>query len=122
MIGVRSITPDHDLGKSNMSIDNWGFADVEAAVNTIPDWIKNVKWKGPDVDINRWLVSGHSNGGQGTWWALTHRPDKILAAAPVSGYASIQSRICPGLLTIAYNNQNMYLMNCGSLLILSGLP
>jgi len=28
--------------------------------------------------------------GQGVWYALTHRPDKILAAAPVSGYSSIQ--------------------------------
>lgn len=29
--------------------------------------------------------------GQGTWYALTHRPDKVIAAAPVSGYSSIQS-------------------------------
>ena len=69
---------------------NWGFADVEAAVEAIPDWISNNHWTGPGVDINRWIVSGHSNGGQGTWFALTHRPDKVLAAAPVSGYTSIQ--------------------------------
>ncbi|CAN9370486.1 unnamed protein product [Alternaria alternata] len=69
---------------------NWGFADVEAAIAAIPDWIDNNRWTGYDVDTNRWIVSGHSNGGQGTWFALTHRPDKVLAAAPVSGYASIQ--------------------------------
>ncbi|PVH94719.1 hypothetical protein DM02DRAFT_645769 [Periconia macrospinosa] len=72
---------------------NWGFADVEAAIESIPDWIKFVEWTGPGVDINRWIVSGHSNGGQGTWYALTHRPDKVLAAAPVSGYASIQKYV-----------------------------
>jgi predicted esterase len=72
---------------------NWGFADVEAATEAIPAWIKNVGWKGPGVDINRWIVTGHSNGGQGTWYALTHRPDKILSAAPLSGYASIQKYV-----------------------------
>lgn len=76
--------------------DNWGFTDVEAAINSISDWIKYVGWQGQGVDVNRWIVSGHSNGGQGTWYALTHRPDKVLAAAPVSGYASIQSKLgCP---------------------------
>jgi predicted peptidase len=72
---------------------NWGFADVEAAIEAIPSWIKTVGWKGPGVDINRWIVTGHSNGGQGTWYALIHRPDKILAAAPLSGYASIQKYV-----------------------------
>ncbi|KAH8716837.1 hypothetical protein GQ44DRAFT_688581 [Phaeosphaeriaceae sp. PMI808] len=72
---------------------NWGFADVEAAIEAIPAWIERVGWRGPGVDTNRWIVSGHSNGGQGTWYALTHRPDKILAAAPVSGYASIQKYV-----------------------------
>ncbi|KAJ9666124.1 hypothetical protein H2201_003802 [Coniosporium apollinis] len=50
-------------------------------------------WQGPGVDTDSWLVSGHSNGGQGTWYALTHHPDKIIAAAPVSGYLSIQSYV-----------------------------
>lgn len=54
---------------------NWGFADVEAAVQAIPTWIESNGWQGPDVDIDRWIVSGHSNGGQGTWIALTHRPE-----------------------------------------------
>lgn len=72
---------------------NWGFADVEAAIETIPAWIKNVGWEGPGVDIDRWIVTGHSNGGQGTWYAMSHRPDKVLAAAPISGYASIQKYV-----------------------------
>ncbi|KAH7412143.1 hypothetical protein DE146DRAFT_603008 [Phaeosphaeria sp. MPI-PUGE-AT-0046c] len=72
---------------------NWGFADVEAAIQVIPSWIERIGWTGPDVDIDRWIVTGHSNGGQGTWYTLTHRPDKIIAAAPVSGYASIQKYV-----------------------------
>ncbi|KAI4816152.1 hypothetical protein E4T44_10600, partial [Aureobasidium sp. EXF-8845] len=87
----------------------WGFADVEAAIAAIPAWIESIEWNGPGVNTKRWLVAGHSNGGelllqhlsvhtnedglgQGTWYALTHRPDNIFAAAPISGYSSIQSR------------------------------
>ncbi len=72
---------------------NWGLADVEAAINAIPDWIEQTEWKGPGVDVNRWLVSGHSNGGQGVWYAVTHRPDTIIAAAALSGYSTIQNYV-----------------------------
>ncbi|KAL1648008.1 hypothetical protein SLS58_002333 [Diplodia intermedia] len=68
----------------------WGFPDVEAAVAAIPRWIEHNAWNGTSVDTDRWLVSGHSNGGQGTWYALTHRPDRIIGAVPVSGYLSIE--------------------------------
>lgn len=71
----------------------WGLADVEAAVNAIPAWILHRNWPGPGVHTDRWIVSGHSNGGQGTWYMATHYPDKVLAAVPVSGYASIQKYV-----------------------------
>ncbi|KAI9689335.1 MAG: hypothetical protein M1822_009986 [Bathelium mastoideum] len=72
---------------------NWGFADVEAAIRAIPDWIQRIGWEGPEADIEKWFVSGHSNGGQGAWYAATHRPDNVVALAPVSGYLSIQSYV-----------------------------
>ncbi|EOA88541.1 uncharacterized protein SETTUDRAFT_149188 [Exserohilum turcica Et28A] len=72
---------------------SWGFADVEAAISAIPRWIEDNSWTGHGIDTNRWIPSGHSNGGQGTWFALTHRPDKVLAAAPVSGYSSIEKYV-----------------------------
>jgi predicted esterase len=72
---------------------NWGFADVEAAVAAIPFWIQAARWPGIGVDTESWFVSGHSNGGQGTWYALTHHPDKVFAAAPVSGYLSIHTYV-----------------------------
>ena len=31
---------------------------------SIVSWIKRVGWRGPSVDISKWLVSGHSNGGK----------------------------------------------------------
>ncbi|KAK4631568.1 hypothetical protein CLAFUR4_03715 [Fulvia fulva] len=71
----------------------WGFRDVEAAVGAISDWISHIDWTGPGVDQNKWLASGHSNGGQGTWYTLLHRPDKVFAAAPISGYSSIQNYV-----------------------------
>ncbi|KAL8712532.1 MAG: hypothetical protein Q9225_006939 [Loekoesia sp. 1 TL-2023] len=71
----------------------WGVADIEAAVAAVPDWIRTVGWHGPGIDTYRWLVTGHSNGGQGVWYVLTHRPDKIIGAAPVSAYSSIQAYV-----------------------------
>ncbi|EME86316.1 uncharacterized protein MYCFIDRAFT_186587 [Pseudocercospora fijiensis CIRAD86] len=76
--------------------DDWhafGFPDVEAAVEMIPDWIEVNEWQGPGVNTQQWLVAGHSNGGQGVWYALTHWPDKVIAASPISGYSSIQNYV-----------------------------
>lgn len=47
----------------------WGFADVQAAIDALPAWVYLTGWQGPDVDISRWLVSGHSNGGKSTYHA-----------------------------------------------------
>ena len=44
--------------------DTWGFADVEAAVDAVTDWIELLDWKGPSAEVDRWLVTGHSNGGE----------------------------------------------------------
>lgn len=61
------------------------------------------------MNIHKWLVVGHSNGGeapkppkpysllnlqigQGTWFIATHRPQEVIAAAPVSGYLSISGK------------------------------
>lgn len=71
----------------------WGFADVEAAIAAISDWIQRNDWRGPGVDVNRWFVMGHSNGGQGAWYALTNHPDRVIAAASLSGYSSIQNYV-----------------------------
>lgn len=85
----------YPTGGSAWSGDDWhqnGYGHVESAVNAVPKWAKDNKWAGPSPSIDRWFLVGHSNGGQGTWHILTHHPDRLIAAAPVSGYSSIQSR------------------------------
>jgi pimeloyl-ACP methyl ester carboxylesterase len=71
----------------------WGLADVRAAILAISDWIDCMSWDGPGVSAHKWLVTGHSNGGQGTWHILTHQPDHVVAAAAVSGYLSVQTYV-----------------------------
>ena len=71
----------------------WGIADATAAVCAIFEWIDSVHWLGPGVDVESWIVVGHSNGGQGAWFLATHQPEKVIAVAPVSGYSSIQNYV-----------------------------
>jgi predicted esterase len=71
----------------------WGFADVRAAIFAISDWVDAMSWEGPGVLTDRWFLSGHSNGGQGVWYILSHQPDHVLAAAAASGYLSIQTYV-----------------------------
>jgi hypothetical protein len=35
--------------------------------------------------------------GQGVWFLTTHYPDNVIAAAPVSGYSSIESKATDAL-------------------------
>jgi hypothetical protein len=65
-----------EITKANPTLDTWGFADVEAAIAAIPEWMNRVNWTRQGVALDRWVVSGHSNGGQGAWYALTHRQVK----------------------------------------------
>ncbi|KAL1968758.1 hypothetical protein VTN77DRAFT_1584 [Rasamsonia byssochlamydoides] len=68
----------------------WGIADIQASVDAIPLWIESVRWDGPGVALNDWMVIGHSNGGQGAWFLSTHFPDKTIALGPISAYTSIE--------------------------------
>lgn len=108
MIGVYYKSHHSVNVRADQILDTWGFADVKAGVAAIGDWIQTVEWEGALVNLNRWLVSGHSNGGQcpgpipllgylqitgqGTWYALTHYPDNIIGGAPISSYPSIQGK------------------------------
>lgn len=47
----------------NVLLDGWGFADVEAGIKAIPDWMEASGWKGQGIDLEKWVISGHSNGG-----------------------------------------------------------
>ncbi|ETI24184.1 hypothetical protein G647_03553 [Cladophialophora carrionii CBS 160.54] len=83
-------------GMSPWSSDDWhtwGFADAQAAVSAIPDWMETNRWEGPGVHTQRILVAGHSNGGQGTWFYASHKPDRVLGVAAASGYTSIENYV-----------------------------
>ena len=64
MTGVIIFVLKGLLSIADYILDTWGHADIVAGVAAIKDWIKNVQWDGPSVDVCEWLVSGHSNGGR----------------------------------------------------------
>ncbi|KAK4694170.1 hypothetical protein P7C70_g8782, partial [Phenoliferia sp. Uapishka_3] len=41
----------------------------------------------------RSAVFGHSNGGQGAWYYMSHFPDEVLGGVPASGYVKIQDYV-----------------------------
>ena len=92
-ISAWVLTP---TGMSPWSSDDWhswAFADANAAVLAVSDWMKNTGWSASGVYTDKLLVAGHSNGGQGTWYFATHQPDKVLGAAALSGYSSIENYV-----------------------------
>ena len=51
----------------------------------------------PEVDTNRFGITGHSGGGAYSW-AVTALDDRIKVAAPLAGMADIQSHIIEGVI------------------------
>ncbi|KAK4520458.1 uncharacterized protein ATC70_007970 [Mucor velutinosus] len=43
--------------------------------------------------LDKLIVLGHSNGGQGVWHLAVHFPDKIIAVVPAAGYIKIQDYV-----------------------------
>jgi predicted esterase len=71
----------------------WGMADIDAALEAVHRWLDVNGWTGPGVITDRFLIAGHSNGGHGTWNYALKRPDRIMAAAPASGYVSVENYV-----------------------------
>lgn len=83
-------------GMSPWCGDDWhnvGMSDIDAALNAIPDWIERNRWEGPGALTSRFLLAGHSNGGHGTWHVVLRQPDRVIAAAPASGYISVENYV-----------------------------
>ena len=51
----------------------------------------------PEVDTNRFGITGHSGGGAYSW-TITALDDRIKAAAPLAGMADVQSHILDGVI------------------------
>ncbi|KAJ1547299.1 hypothetical protein HK096_003514, partial [Nowakowskiella sp. JEL0078] len=71
-------------GPSQMNIQEALKALVE--LPGVPDHLENELL----VDKNKLIYSGHSNGGQGAWWLVSHFPDLAVAALPAAAYMKIQ--------------------------------
>ncbi|KAI1288890.1 hypothetical protein EDD11_009566, partial [Mortierella claussenii] len=61
------------------------------ALPGVPDHLKQLPGITPDPE--RLLMAGHSNGGQGAWYFMTHFPDKAIAATPAAGYVNIKQYV-----------------------------
>ncbi|OJD22348.1 hypothetical protein ACJ73_06304 [Blastomyces percursus] len=87
---------DDDEVVLGLNLDAGSVLVAEAAEGKLASPLASVigvAWEGLGLVLENWLVSGHSNGGQGSWFFLTHQPDKVIAAAPVSGYSSIENYV-----------------------------
>ncbi|CAG8683090.1 32561_t:CDS:10, partial [Racocetra persica] len=85
-------------------------------------------------DSDRLFISGHSNGGQGAWFFMSHFPDSVIAGTPAAAYTKIQryvpyywnseshlDPILKGILesSIAEYNNDLYTANLASIV---GIP
>ncbi|KAG0312763.1 hypothetical protein BGZ99_009275 [Dissophora globulifera] len=57
----------------------------------VPEISRSVPGMVPDPE--RLFMAGHSNGGQGAWYMVTHFPDLAIAATPVAGYVNIKQYV-----------------------------
>ncbi|KAG0364479.1 hypothetical protein BGZ54_007449 [Gamsiella multidivaricata] len=95
---------------------DWHGASVKNAMNAIhsladklpgvPDAVKNIPGIKPDPE--RLFMAGHSNGGQGAWFLVTHFPDKAIAATPAAGYVNIKQYV-PFLGWLSNSHTDSYL-------------
>lgn len=68
-----------------------GLADVEAAITALPMWLEKHYWKGPTVNVDQWLVVGHSNGGQSLIAILAGKTNKSNGKEPGTRLRIIQT-------------------------------
>ncbi|KAF9985719.1 hypothetical protein BGZ75_002647 [Mortierella antarctica] len=72
----------------------------------IPEHLKRLPGMRPDPE--RLLMAGHSNGGQGAWFMVTHFPDKAIAATPAAGYVNIKQYVpFTGWLSNSYTDSHL---------------
>ncbi|TCD68231.1 hypothetical protein EIP91_011300 [Steccherinum ochraceum] len=84
-------------GRTAWGLDWHGPSTKEAwgAVDALHDILEaRSAWHPWRTEKNtRVLLIGHSNGGQGTWYAAGRFPDKIIGAIPAAGYIKSQSYV-----------------------------
>ncbi|CAG8489151.1 15329_t:CDS:10 [Acaulospora morrowiae] len=81
----------------------WGYDWHGPSLRNIHAAIKTLATRLPGVpkhekrtiipDPKKLFVSGHSNGGQGAWFFISHFPDLVVAGTPVAGFSKIQNYV-----------------------------
>jgi len=64
--------------------DNYREMVIEALNDLIKEFNSNSDLA--DIDMSRLYLTGFSQGGMGTWNFIRHHPNKLAAAAPLSGF------------------------------------
>lgn len=102
-------------GRSSWGYD-WHGASIKNVMNAIqsltsrlpgvPESLKGLPGIRPDPE--RLLMAGHSNGGQGAWYLVTHFPDMAIAATPAAGYVNIRHYVpFSGWLSNSYTDSHL---------------
>ncbi|KAF8976537.1 hypothetical protein BGZ46_008181 [Entomortierella lignicola] len=80
---------------------DWHGASIKNVLNAIQSLADNLPGVPSDLkgipgirpDLEKLFMAGHSNGGQGAWYFVTHFPDKAIAATPAAGYVNIRQYV-----------------------------
>ncbi|CAG8432933.1 6079_t:CDS:10 [Diversispora eburnea] len=81
----------------------WGYDWHGPSLKNIQKAIEYFVTYMPGVPVNKKLeilpnpdklfISGHSNGGQGAWFFMSHFPESIIAGMPAAGFSKIQKYV-----------------------------
>lgn len=71
---------------------DWQQASFHSWRNVLfeQEWYKPLTYTRPS---ERYFLIGHSNGGQGTWYGLTHLSDRFVGGVIAAGYISLQEYV-----------------------------
>ncbi|KAG0012671.1 hypothetical protein BGZ80_011595 [Entomortierella chlamydospora] len=94
--GYQNTSNENELGGYD-----WHGASIKNVLNAIQSLADNLPGvpkalrgiPGIKPDPERLFMAGHSNGGQGAWYLVTHFPDRAIAATPAAGYVNIKQYV-----------------------------
>jgi hypothetical protein len=77
-------------------ITPWGLDWQQASFHSWRNILFEQEWYKPLTNTrpsDRYFLVGHSNGGQGTWYGLTHLSDRFIGGVVAAGYMSLQEYV-----------------------------
>lgn len=77
-------------------ITPWGLDWQQASSHSWRNLLFEQEWYRPLTNTrpsDRYFLMGHSNGGQGAWYGLTHMSDRFVGGIVAAGYMSLQEYV-----------------------------